>query len=249
MVEQTSAARSRLSVANVLAAGLELVWLYALLSVLVSGIGLDVSVSLLLLTYVVSFASTSLLRRVCHSSRWVAAISWTAWASVAVVLVLAGGDTLAVGPATFVVIASAVLWWLGDRAAGRPVTHKSVLARTLAGLVILACALLAGSLMGLDHADAVALVFVFVILALSAAAVTRTEEQGAPGPTGRSASWWVMLCAGLAAIVGVGLAIGALATPDFMSLILRGLRGIWGLIEQALQGSSRSRALVLRGQS
>ena len=107
------------------------------------------------------------------------------------------------------------------------------------GLVMLAGALLAGYLLGLDHADAVVLVFLFVILALSAAAVSRTDDQGASGSSARSPSWWVMLVLGLVTVVGVGLAIGALATPEFMSLILRGLRGIWGLIVQVFRAIGR----------
>ena len=255
MMKAGAVSRRGSAAVAVVVAGLELTWVYALLHTFNDGLSLNVPVSALLLVYVASFAWAAVLRRICRSSRAVALASWSVWPLAALFATTISlyphaapanstwttiaeafrGIALRPGTAVFLIVASGALWWLGARVVGVRITHRSVLARVSIGLTVLALSLLVGYLVGTDESVAAPTVIIFTGLALGAAAMSRGADGRGPSVSRQGGAWWGMLAAGLATVLGVGLAIAALVTPDLMSLIGRGLRGLWGLIEGLLR--------------
>jgi hypothetical protein len=218
-------------------AGLECAWVFTLLRTASLGLHLGVFVPSLFLIYAASFACTLGLRATARSSRTTTVISWTVWPLATLALLVAvlqgfSGISHAVKATVFMVLSAGVLWWLGGRLASDRVTYRTVAVKFQFGLIMLACSLLAGYLAGIDQVAAVPVAVVFVGLGLVTAAITRADEKDVVQSRRRGGTWWGMLLIGLTLVLMLGLVAGILFTPELMHLVSRGIRGLWGLIEQ-----------------
>lgn len=237
MTGEVGLTRARTAVATAAVAGLECAWLYMLLHIADQGFGTAVSVSALFLLYGASFAWMVGLRAMIRSPLARTMLSWAAWPAVTFLLLLGmfrglTGIAHAVQATVFIVLAGGVLWGVGARLGGSRTDHRSVVIGFQFGLVMLAGALLIGYAVHADLSAAVPTAVVFVGLGLTAAAVTRTDDEGAPSFFSRSGPWWVMLLVSLALVLLLGLVAGVLFTPELMHLVARGLRGLWSLVER-----------------
>ena len=230
--------QARTVIATAAAAGLECAWLYMLLHVADQGFRTAVSVPTLFLVYAASLAWMIALRAMIRSPLMRAVLSWTAWPPAAFLLLLGmfhslAGIAHAVQATVFTVLASGLLWWMGARLGGRT-TYRRVVVAFQFGLMMLAISLLIGYAVHADLATAIPTAVVFVGLGLVAAAVTRTDDEGAPLFFQRGGTWWGMLLVSLALVLVLGLVAGVLFTPGLMHLVAGGIRALWNLFDRLL---------------
>jgi hypothetical protein len=231
--------RGRTAVAAAAVAGLECAWLYTLLHVANQGLHLTVPIPWLFLIYAASFAWMILLRAIIRSSLVRSMLSWVGWPP-ATFLLLFGifrgltGIAHGIEETLFVVLAAGVLWWVGAHLGRGPTTYRSVVIGFQFGLLMLAASLLIGYAAHADLSAAIPIAVVFVGAGLLAAAITRTDDEGAPLFFQRGGAWWSMLLLSLALVLLLGLVAGVLFTPELMHLVARGFRGLWSLINRLL---------------
>lgn len=249
-------ARARQMAVPVIVAGLEVTWVYGLLTVAAGIAGMEVRASWLLVLFVVSGGLSATL----HGLRvrgWAAlAVSWMAWAAVTLVAIkvllfadshwsdpiwltaLPAGLAGVLGrfdPVLLICCGSALVWWLGRRLAYMRPGFARVVGEFQFGLVLLATTFSLAYLLDREPADAIAVGLTYVTLGLVGAAVA----QGGDGQEGRLAfrqqgSWWGMLLVSVTAILVLGLLVGAIITPDFVHLMVRGLAWLWRQVDGVL---------------
>lgn len=237
MAGEVALTRGRAAAATAAVAGLECAWLYILLHVANQGLRLAVSVPALFFIYAASLAWMIGLRATIRSPLLTALLSWVAWPPATFLLLLGmfrglTGMAHSAGETVFIVLAAGVLWWIGAHLGRGRATYTGVVIGFQFGLMMLAAALLIGYAVHADLSAAIPTAIVFVGLGLMAAAITRTDDEGAPLFFQRGGTWWGMLLVSLALVLFLGLIAGVLFTPELMHLAARGLRGLWGLIER-----------------
>ena len=184
------------------------------------------------------------------------AVSWMAWAAVTLVAIkvllfadshwsdpiwltaLPAGLAGVLGrfdPVLLICCGSALVWWLGRRLAYMRPGFARVVGEFQFGLVLLATTFSLAYLLDREPADAIAVGLTYVTLGLVGAAVA----QGGDGQEGRLAfrqqgSWWGMLLVSVTAILVLGLLVGAIITPDFVHLMVRGLAWLWRQVDGVL---------------
>ncbi len=238
-----AAVQSRSRVSYVLAvaavAGLEAIWLYALLHTLSEGTRVHVPASLLLVLYVASFVLGLGMKLARRSVRTTKVILWLVWPLAAFLALLAlldrsGGIGDYFGAAMFIIFATAALWPLGARLGTGRMTYETVVTEFQLGLAALAASLLLGYLVGVDQPSAVPLAVVFVGLGLVGVAATRSDDGGGPLFFRQGGTWWGMVLVSVALVLMLGLIAGVLFTPELMQYVGRGIRALWGLVERLL---------------
>lgn len=221
-------------------AGAELLWLYALLNAVNEWLRLGAFVPALCAAYVVSCAFSLAMRALRRSAFTTAVISWLLWAlatSLSIVTMQGGfsGIRNGIKESVFVVLASGVLWWSGARLANDRLSYESVVTRFQFGMAMLAVSLLLGYLAKVDQTTSVPIALAFVALGLAAAALARTDEERPARRSSRGGTWWGMLLVSVAVILGLGLIVGVLLTPDVIDMIGRGVHSLWDVVERALR--------------
>lgn len=253
MTPGTALTRGRTLLATLVVAGLELAWLYALLHSVARGMRIEVSVPSLLLLYALSFVLALGLRAALRSARAAAAISWLAWpvVTLAALMILLYPDARLADAswaavmrhalsgvihepeaAAFIVMAGGIVWWLGRRLGTSRMAYETVVTEFQLGLAVLTISLFIGHTVGVDQPAAIPVAVGFVGLGLLGAAATRTDDGSGLLFFRQRGTWWGMLLIGVSLVLLLGLLAGALFTPELMQIIIRGIRGLWELIER-----------------
>lgn len=241
MAREAAWTRGRPAIAMAAALGLDFAWLYTFLHNAGEGLHLNIFVPPLLSLYILSWLLTLALRATQLSGRTKALVTWGVWPFATfgmLVALLHGFGRIAdgLGAVAFIVVASAVLWYLGALFARTKVTYQTIMARFQIDLMLLVVALVIGYVTHVDQTAQVAIAVVFVGLGLAGAAVARTDDAGRARFVRRGGTWWSMLLISLALVLLLGFVAGLIFTPGFMQLIARGFRGLWHLIESAATG-------------
>jgi hypothetical protein len=255
MIREAAQVRGRTTIATAAVAGLELAWLYTFLHATSLGMRLEVSVPSLLLIYAASFVLGLGLRAAFRSSHVTKLLSWLVWPLATLLLLMVllypatgpsgaswatmilealKGITREAEAAAFMVLASGLLWRLGDRLGSSRMTYETVLTEFQIGIVVLAGSVFLGYLVGVDQSAAVLTAVLFVALGLVAAAATRIDDGDGLQFFRQGGTWWAMLLVGVGLVVLLGIVASILFTPELMQFVSRGIRALWGLVDRLL---------------
>jgi hypothetical protein len=247
--------RLRNTIVAVALSGMELAWLFVLLTLAATLLDTSLPIFPLLILYLASFALCRGLDAAGVSRLPARVLTWAVWPLFTLLLLKVvlypqtalfdsswPADVLAsfaaildgVQPPVFVVLAGGPLYWLGVRLAHVPKDFGTVVARFQFGLIIFAASMLLAQLAGLDQSWSVGMALVFVGLGLIGAAASRTEGGGGYLFSFGGGPWWSMLLLSVGLILILGLFAGAFFVPELAQIIARGMRAGWHLLERLL---------------
>lgn len=235
--------------------GMEFSWLYALLNAANKSVANALSVLLMLLTLLVSFAVSRALRYLSWNKVALTALSWVVWPIVMLLLIkvqLFGGTSFtdpawlgsiphALGqmvdhlePALLILLSSAALWWLGRRLAYITIDFKAALVEFQLGLVLLVIVFFVAYETNLDQSASVPVAMTFFFMALIGISISHTQDNPSWLNSWRQGNWLGMLLISIGIILLLGLLISIIVTPDLLQLFLRALKWLWGIVERML---------------
>ncbi|MDP2931359.1 MAG: hypothetical protein Q8O05_02530, partial [Chloroflexota bacterium] len=232
--------------------GMEGCWLYALMVMLNHVNGGRLSVLWLLLLYPIAFGFNRLLQKLKLPRPKITAraISWLAWAVAMLLSVkvhLYGGaaltDTtwlLAVPqaiahlletfrPELLLLIATAVLWWLGRRLAYQRVSFAAAASEFQFGLVMLLIVFFVNAQLNLN-VNSIPVALAFFLFALSGMSIGHATEGGGWLSGLYRGHWSGLLLASIGAVIVFGLIISVLVTPDLLQVLLNALKWAVGIV-------------------
>ncbi len=232
--------------------GMEGCWLYVLMVMLNHVNGERLSVLWLLLLYPVAFGFNRLLQRLKlpRPRITVRAISWIAWAVAMLLFVkvqlygsVALTDTtwlLAVPqaiahlletfrPELLVLLATAILWWLGRRLAYQKASFAAAASEFQFGLVMLLIVFFVNAQLNLN-VNSIPVALVFFLFALSGMSIGHATEGGGWLSGLYRGHWSVLLLASIGMVIVFGLVISVLVTPDLLQVVLNALKWAVGIV-------------------
>lgn len=237
-------------------AGIEGGWLYVLLSLInEKAAGRQLSVLGLLLIYPIAFFLNQLLLWAGWHKFFRNVINLFAWAIVPLLMIkvqlfsnLVLSDTawlLALpraitnifrtfAPELWLLIGSVVVWWLGRRLAQTYNTFTTLVAEFQFGLVALLTLFFVASALETNLPDSLPVTLTFFLVSLLGIAIAHAEEGESWLNRLRQGHWLGLLLISIGLILILGLFAGSVITPDFLHLIVNGLKlawnFVWGLI-------------------
>lgn len=237
------------------ALGMEGCWLYALVSLVNRQMDDGrFSVFALLLLYPVAFGLNRLLQKLKWPGFCLRAISWLAWAIAVLLIVktqlfstLPWSDTqwllsipraiaeifYTFRPELLILVSSIVIWWLGRRLASVSVRFATLVGEFQFGLVILLIAFFVGIQLEVELVDSFPVTLAFFLFALTGIPIAHTLE-GESWLSGIYGHWSGLLLISIGLIILLGLIISWVITPDFIHIIIVGIKWIWALIMKAI---------------
>lgn len=231
-------------------------WLYALLSQLNQSVTYNrLSIWGLLLVYLLSFGFSKALRLLSWHKSILTFLSWLLWIPVMLLSVkiqLFGSvgiaDTAWLGvlgqaiaqifydfkPELLILLSSPVLWWMGRRMAYLGTEFSTAIAEFQFGLFILLIAFFVGYELKLDESASVFNAMTFFSIGLVGISIANAQEGNSWLPAWYQGHWSGLLLVSIALILILGFLISIIVTPDFIGLIIAGLKWLWGVIERVL---------------
>jgi len=232
-------------------------WLYVLLGLVnVQAVDSRISVIGLVMLYPVSFAVNKLLNQLRWPDFIIKIISWLVWIIALLLIVkvqlyvhLELSDTVwltavprAIAdiiysifkPELLILLGSAAIWWLGRRLSYIRVNFNAAVGEFQFGLLVLAVVYFIAYQIKADTADFIPASIVFFIFALLGVSIAHAREDAGWIYGIFQGHWYGLLFISIGIILFVGLLISAVATPDFVQLILNILKWLWGLVEMLM---------------
>ena len=233
--------------------GMESCCFYAIINAANKSVADILSVPLLLIILLISFALSRGLRLIRLPRPVTAVIGWILWALVTLLTVkiqLFPGTALnatvwltaiptaiskifiSFEPALLILIASAFLWWAGRRLAYLKIDFAATVTEFQFGLVLLVIVVFTAYMLKLDQSSSIPITLIFFSLGLIGISISHSANLSQPTTSLHSRNWiWILLFS-IGVILILGFLVSLVITPDFIHWILKGLKWIWSLIEK-----------------
>jgi hypothetical protein len=232
-------------------------WIYAFLLMLNSStVDNRLWVPALVLIFPVSWVFHKLLQNLHWHKVPVFIVSWLVWLIVLLLLVKfqlfpdsewAGSDWLLAVPRAIVqviytfspelllLIASAVIWWLGKRMADRGVKFTGIVTAFQFGLIMLLLTFLIAYLLDISVAHSIVIVIVFFMCALLGISLAHAKENTGWFSSGINRGQWTgLLLVAIALVLILGLLVGLVVSADLLHIIVAALKWVWAWIMKIL---------------
>lgn len=235
--------------------GVEGCWLYGVLLLTnLHALNDSLSVPGLMLLYPASVGLNWLLRRAGWHRVLERAASWAGWAAALLLMVKlqlyagrAWSDTAWLAsipqsiaqifdgfkPELLILLASIGLWWLGRRLSRMRPGFAIAVGEFQFGLAILVLTFFSASQLKVGMGGTLPTALAFFIFSLTGISIAHAEE-GASWLSGSRRHWSMLLLASIGAVVVLGWLITSTLTPDALSVLLNGLKWLWGALMKAL---------------
>jgi hypothetical protein len=250
----------RQAVVYITVMGMEGCWLYALLSLLNNrAVNGQLSVLGILVLLQVAFIFNLLLGRLRWPRVGVLVVSWLGWVAGMLLMVkiqLFGGLPLSdpqwllavpqalgevlytFGPELLILLATAVIWWLGRRLASRTGSFPATFSEFQFGLIMLVLIFLAASGLETRLDSPVPTAIIFFLLALVGISVSHALA-GTSWLSGlHQGHWSGLLLAAIGIVLVFGLLIAWMVTPELLQMLWAAVKAacgfIWSLIVKLL---------------
>ncbi|MCD6358903.1 MAG: DUF4129 domain-containing protein [Dehalococcoidia bacterium] len=243
-------------IANITFLGMEGCWLYAIMHLLnVKSAGGILSVPLFITLYPLSFIVSKLVARLQWHKSYLQTINWVIWLAVMLLMVKMQlfGDAgffspvwlnavpqaikrifFSFEPALLILLCSILFWWLGQRMAHIRIDFAGAIGEFQFGLIIMLSTFFVIHQMGVDFSGSIAVAIAFVIFALLGLSITHAREGKSWLAEPTRGHWSSILVICIVVSLLTGLLITSLVTPDFLEMVLRGLKWIWNSIIEAI---------------
>ncbi len=234
--------------------GMELSWLYALLSAANKSVSDLLSIPLLLSTLLISAVISKALSYLHWPKPLTTILSWIIWPAAMLLMIkfqlfreAAFTDTAwltaiphafsrifnSFEPALLVLISTAALWWLGRRLAYMKPDFSSAVTEFQFGMVILITTIFTAYMLDLDQSSSLPVTLIFFSLGLFGISVSHAQGSNWLN-SGREGHWTGILLFSIGIILAAGIIISLIFTQDLVQLILDILKWIWGLIDKLM---------------
>ena len=233
--------------------GMEISWLYALFNAANKSVSERLSIPLLMVTLLISFGVSAALRYLRWPKLALTALSWLAWPVIMLLMVkvqlfpgISFTDTTWLGsiphafsqifyafePALLILLATAVLWWLGRRLAYVKPDFAASVTEFQFGLIILMMTFFTAYELNLEQSSSLPITMTFFALGLFGISVSHAQDNHSWLHSWRSGHWSTMLIFSIVVILLLGLLISIIVTPDLLNLFLQALKWVWSQIER-----------------
>jgi hypothetical protein len=232
--------------------GIEMSCLYAVTHLANQAVNNRLSPAGVLVILIISFAVFKILRRLVKRSWLTNLLGWLiAWPVVTLGAIkiqlnslIALGDMTWLSsvpqalsrifssfePVLLLIICSALLWWLGRRLAMKTPNFQSTVSEFQFGLMILVLVYLLTYGLKLETGSAVPVTLIFFTCGLAGISVSHDQIGRGWFNSLRQWHWSAMLLVSIGLILLAGLVISIIVSPDFMQLIIKGLKWVWETI-------------------
>ena len=236
--------------------GLEGCWLYAFVLMGVTGIPeSNLSAPLLMVFFPLSFIITVLFDRTGWHRIARQVVVWLCWVAALLLMVkmhlypqTAWPDTswllsiplsiahifYAFEPPLLVLLASVVLWWMGERAARSQADFARLLTEFQFGLMLMVLAFLIASAAQIKLQGVVGLSLIFFSFSLVGVSTAHARENKSWSASLQQGHWGWLLALSICAILAIGLAIATIVSHDLLQLMVDGIKWLWGIILKIL---------------
>ncbi len=138
-------------------------------------------------------------------------------------------------PALLLIICSALLWWLGRRLAVQKFDFSATVSEFQFGLIVLI--LIYFIAYGVKAETQTALPVTLIFFACGLTGISISHDQASRGwfTSLKQWHWSVMLLASVGIILLAGLLVSILISPDLIQLIIRGIKWLWGVVDQIMR--------------
>lgn len=137
-------------------------------------------------------------------------------------------------PALLVLLASALLWWLGGRAAQSRADFARLLAEFQFGLILMVIAFLIASAAQIEIKGVVPLALMFFSFSLVGVSTAHAREDSTWLASLKQGHWGWLLALSIGAILIAGMVIGSVISQDLLQVVVDGLKWLWGIILKIL---------------
>lgn len=242
---------------KLIAAGIQLSWLYVLLSFLQGfSAGGVLSLVLLLLFYPTSFVVFKIISKRQVSGIYRMTVSWLLWVFLVLVIIKTRihGDVHAFDPVWLLrvlqdlthlqrqlsqefllILSSSILWWFGQRLAMKEITHSRLFVEFQLGFAVLLSILFLEFQLQVEVLNVTPLIILFFTVSLAGFSLThmRGSENQLQGLPILYKFFYTLV--GMGTVFLIGLGINLIVNPDLLRFFLSVLGFFWDLVIQLLQ--------------
>jgi len=235
--------------------GIEICWFSAFFEMTNGLTGNRLNHFLLLITFLISWAISSLLRHLSWKKWVLTALGWISWPAVMLFMIkiqlfpdtgLKSPEWLGAIPAAFsrlssgfepallILAGTPFLWMAGRRMAYLNIDFAAVIREFQFGICILLITYFISYKLEMSLSGALPTVMIFFILTLTGASLAHAGRKNSWLDTGYRSSGAGMLATGIILAAGLGFLISIIFTPDLIQLFVDGLKHLWSLIERLM---------------
>jgi len=235
--------------------GMEFCWLFAVLTTANQAADNLLSIPLLMFVFPVSFVIAKVFQKLNRPKFLIIPLFWIIWAILMMLMVkiqlfflmsLTNPIWLSAiplafahiftnfDPALLIITGSAILWFAGRRLAFSKADFSAALTEFQFGLIFLILLFLINYMAKFDQSISITLTIIFFTLSLSCIAITHAQNNRSGFNSLKEIHWPGMIIISIAIIICLGIIISIIINPNFINLILAGLKWIWSMIEKLM---------------